>query len=68
MKKILFWVFMGICIGIVPYFNTIANVSRVVPCVGGELFIPVIPALCWVIYDSIKSNIEVMENGSREEF
>lgn len=53
-KQICWWVFIGFCLGITPYIFTIADMKRGYNATGGEIFVPLIPLLAWVMKDSIK--------------
>lgn len=62
-KQCFWWIFIGLCIGITPYVFHLADLER--GCtngVGGEIFIPFIPLIVWMIKDSIKDMKEVINN------
>lgn len=63
-KQCSWWIFIGLCIGITPYMFHLADLERgYTNGVGGEIFIPFIPILVYMIKDSIKQIMrEVFRN------
>lgn len=53
-KQVCWWVFIGFCLGITPYMFYSADLERGYNATGGEIFIPLIPLLVWVMKNSIK--------------
>ena len=61
MKKVLFWIFTGFCLGITPYIFHLANLERGYNAIGGEMFIPLIPLLVWLFHKTGKDFIKSMK-------
>jgi hypothetical protein len=57
-KQICWWVFVGFCLGISPYIFVLADVQRGYDATGGEIFVPLIPLLIWVIKNSVKGGLK----------
>lgn len=61
-KAYIWWVFLGFCIGIVPYVIHLAKFNRGYNAIGGELLIPLFPFLILGIWKSIKEMKGVLSN------
>lgn len=71
------WLFVGFCLGITPYMFRLADVQRGYDATGGEIFIPLLPLLVWMMKDVMKdiraitgeveSNDRVQEQMSTEQ-
>lgn len=48
------WLFIGLCLGITPYMFRIADAQRGYDATGGEIFVPFIPLLVWMMKDVVK--------------
>lgn len=48
------WLFIGLCLGITPYMFWIADTQRGYDATGGEIFVPFIPLLGWMVKDMVK--------------
>lgn len=48
------WLFVGLCLGITPYMFRIADAQRGYDATGGEIFVPFIPLLVWMMKDVVK--------------
>jgi len=46
--------FVGLCFGLAPYIFHLTYLERGYSAVGGEIFIFAVPALIWVIKDTLK--------------
>jgi len=61
-KQVCWWVFVGLCIGITPYMFYLADLERGYNATGGEIFIPFIPVMAWMMKNSIKEMKGVKQN------
>lgn len=61
-KQVCWWVFVGLCIGITPYMFYLADLERGCNATGGEIFIPFIPVMAWMMKNSIKEMKGVKQN------
>lgn len=50
MKKNLWWVLVGACIGVFPYLQHLAFLERGYKAYGGEMAILIIPLILWLAF------------------
>lgn len=50
MKKKLWWLLVGACIGVFPYLQHLAFLERGYHAHGGEMAIVLIPVLLWLVF------------------
>ena len=60
-KQVYWWVFVGFCFGITPYMFYIADLKRGYNATGGEIFIPLIPLLVWMVKEVVKDIRDIAE-------
>lgn len=58
MKKNLWFLLTGFCLGFAPTLFHIADLERGYSATGGEVFIFLIPVLAWLIWGGEKHGVE----------
>jgi hypothetical protein len=65
MKKLInircWWLFVGLCIGLIPYIFHLADLERGYSGLGGEVLFLLVPFLVWMLITNIRDTKELSE-------
>lgn len=68
LKGALVWFLLtGVCLALTPYIFAYADTQRGYNATGGEIFIPFLPVLCWLIVRTVKDTFKEFKNTERIE-